>query len=86
MPDIDCANARKGGYCQGVAVTDPFTLAEEGCYRMQPHTTSKNRSIIYALVGFILGIGAPFAWTVIRLILFPDPAQALWQQIFSDIT
>ncbi|MBT0652900.1 methyl-accepting chemotaxis protein [Geomobilimonas luticola] len=53
---------------------------------MQLHTTSKNRSIIYALLGFILGIGAPFAWTVIRLILFPDPAQALWQQIFSDVT
>ncbi len=53
---------------------------------MQPYTTSKNRSIIYAVLGFILGIGAPFAWTVIRLILFPDSTQTLWHQIFSDIT
>ena len=53
---------------------------------MQQHSAGKNRSILYALLGFVLGISAPIVWTIVRLILFPDPGQSLWQQIFSDIT
>lgn len=34
----------------------------------------------------MLGIGAPIVWTVVRLILFPEPELSLWAQIFSDFT
>jgi len=45
-----------------------------------------NRSQMYALCGFFLGIFAPVGWTVLRLILFADPAVPLASQIFSDMT
>lgn len=46
----------------------------------------RSKRIIYASSGFLLGISAPIAWTLIRLILFPDPNLSLYVQIFSDIT
>jgi methyl-accepting chemotaxis protein len=45
-----------------------------------------NRSQLYALLGFILGISAPLGWIVLRLVLFADPTQPLTAQIFSDMT
>jgi methyl-accepting chemotaxis protein len=45
-----------------------------------------SRSQLYALIGFLLGIAAPVGWTVLRLILFSDPALPLSAQIFSDMT
>ena len=45
-----------------------------------------NRSQLYALIGFFLGISAPVGWTVLRLVLFSDPALPLSAQIFSDMT
>ncbi len=45
-----------------------------------------NRSILYAVVGFIMGVSAPLIWVCIRLVLFPNPHEYLWVQIFSDIT
>lgn len=47
---------------------------------------TEKRSIRYASLGFILGITAPVAWIVIRLIFFPDPGLSLLGQITSDIT
>ena len=31
-----------------------------------------NRSKLYAIIGFFLGISAPVGWTVLRLLLFSD--------------
>ena len=45
-----------------------------------------SRSKRFALIGFFLGIAAPIGWTVLRLILFSDPAIPLSSQIFSDMT
>jgi methyl-accepting chemotaxis protein len=53
---------------------------------MHKRLSAQNRRSLYAILGFILGITAPIAWTVLRLVLFPDPKLSLWQQIFSDIT
>jgi methyl-accepting chemotaxis protein len=53
---------------------------------MKPGTANNNRSTLYAVFGFVLGISAPLAWIVIRLIFFPQPGQSLWVQIVSDIT
>jgi methyl-accepting chemotaxis protein len=53
---------------------------------MEHTTEQKRRSILYAIIGFVLGVTAPVAWIVIRLIFFPVPSQSLWEQIFSDIT
>ena len=47
---------------------------------------TKKRSVMYALLGFILGITAPIAWVAIRLIFFPEPGLSFWEQITSDIT
>ncbi len=49
-------------------------------------TERVRRSTLYAIVGFVMGISAPLIWTLIRLVLFPNPEQSLWTQIFSDIT
>src|SRR6266568_2809866 len=46
----------------------------------------KKRSVLYAVLGFILGITAPIAWVVIRLIFFPEPVLSFWDQVTSDIT
>src|SRR6266581_6558566 len=47
---------------------------------------TKKRSVIYTVLGFILGITAPVAWVAIRLIYFPEPGLSFWEQITSDIT
>jgi methyl-accepting chemotaxis protein len=44
------------------------------------------RRILYAAIGFIMGVSAPLIWIVIRLIFFPNSEQTLWVQIISDIT
>jgi methyl-accepting chemotaxis protein len=33
-----------------------------------------------------MGVSAPLIWICIRLVLFPNPHESLWVQIFSDIT
>jgi methyl-accepting chemotaxis protein len=53
---------------------------------MSQITGSKNRSFLYAVIGFCLGIGAPIAWTVVRLVLFFDASSTVWVQIVSDVT
>ena len=45
---------------------------------------SRSRSSLYTLLGCAMGIGAPIAWTAIRLIFFTDPDQPLLSQIFGD--
>jgi len=47
---------------------------------------SINRRILYAAIGFAMGVSAPLIWIVIRLVFFPNPKQSLWVQIISDIT
>jgi methyl-accepting chemotaxis protein len=49
-------------------------------------TKTKNRRTLYASLGFVLGISAPIAWILIRLICFPEPGMSLWGQITADIT
>jgi methyl-accepting chemotaxis protein len=53
---------------------------------MKNPVADANRSQLYALIGFFLGISAPVGWTVLRLILFSDPAIPLSAQVFSDMT
>ena len=47
---------------------------------------AKKRSVLYAFLGFILGITAPVAWVAIRLIFFAEQGISIWDQIVSDIT
>jgi methyl-accepting chemotaxis protein len=47
---------------------------------------SISRRMLYAVIGFAMGISAPLIWIVIRLVFFPNPEQSLWAQIISDIT
>ncbi len=61
----------------------PFKKAE-GLPLKSDLVTVKNNKLIYALVGLVLGIGAPVAWTIIRLLFFADPAAPLSTQVFSD--
>ncbi|BDV43280.1 chemotaxis protein [Geotalea uraniireducens] len=46
----------------------------------------KSRSKLYGIAGCVLGIGAPVAWTIIRLIFFADQEQPFLTQITGDIT
>ncbi|BCA79457.1 methyl-accepting chemotaxis protein [Desulfuromonas sp. AOP6] len=46
-----------------------------------PAEKELNRSRVYATGGFALGILAPLGWILLRLILFWNPEQTLWQQI-----
>lgn len=46
----------------------------------------RNHKLLYAILGIVLGVGAPVAWTAIRLMFFADPAIPLSGQIFSDLT
>src|ERR1039457_1479186 len=43
------------------------------------------QSTLYSLSGFLLGIGAPASWVVIRLLLFYDNRQTFFGQITGDI-
>lgn len=45
-----------------------------------------NRRILYATIGFVMGVSAPLIWIVIRLVFFPNPEQSLWVQIISVST
>jgi len=53
---------------------------------MKNPVAGASRSQLYALCGFFLGIFAPVGWTILRLILFSDPAVPLSAQIFSEMT
>ncbi len=44
-----------------------------------------DRRWFYALCGFCLGILAPLGWMVLRLILFWQPGQGLWEQLAADV-
>jgi len=43
------------------------------------------QSTLYSLTGFLLGIGAPAGWIIIRLLLFYDNKQGFFSQIIGDI-
>ncbi len=61
-------------------------MEEESKKLMLLLADTNNRKKLYALLGLMLGIGAPIVWTVLRLIFFPEPELSLWEQIFSDFT
>ena len=42
------------------------------------------KSTVYSCSGFMLGIGAPIGWTLIRILFFYDDSQTLLGQVFSD--
>jgi methyl-accepting chemotaxis protein len=42
------------------------------------------KSTVYCCSGFLLGIGAPIGWTLIRMLFFYDDTQSFLRQIFSD--
>ena len=42
------------------------------------------KSTVYSCSGFMLGIGAPIGWTLIRILFFYDDSQSLLEQVFSD--
>lgn len=42
-----------------------------------------DRSISYAIFGFVLGLGAPIGWMLLRLLLFYNPEQELYYQTFG---
>lgn len=39
----------------------------------------------YSIFGFFLGVGAPLGWLLLRLILFNDPGQSLFEQLLGDV-
>jgi len=47
---------------------------------------NRQRKTRYALLGVILGVGAPVTWMIIKLIFFPDPNLSIWSQAASEIT
>ncbi len=49
-------------------------------------TMLRSRTLLYLVGGFFLGCGAPLAWSLIRLLLFREPALSPWAQILSDLT
>lgn len=53
---------------------------------MGTKTNHENNRFRYLLFGALLGVGAPIAWTVIRLALFAKPGVSIISQILSDIT
>ena len=40
----------------------------------------------FSIGGCLLGIGAPIGWILIRLLLFFDDSQGVFEQLFQDIT
>ncbi|MBJ6724205.1 methyl-accepting chemotaxis protein [Geomesophilobacter sediminis] len=53
---------------------------------MRDRLAEFNRSNLYGLIGFFLGISAPIGWTVLRLIFFSNPELSLGAQIFGEVT
>jgi methyl-accepting chemotaxis protein len=43
------------------------------------------RNIRYSVFGFVLGISAPLGWTLIHLLLFPQPEKTIWGNIAGDV-
>jgi hypothetical protein len=43
------------------------------------------KSTVYTFSGFMLGIGAPIGWALIRVLFFYDNKQTFLGQIFSDV-
>lgn len=39
-----------------------------------------DRSVLYALAGFLLGVSAPIGWMLTRLVFFYDPDLSIWAQ------
>ena len=50
--------------------------------RIQLDTIQRSR--IYCILGFLLGISAPLGWTAVRLLFFRDDTTSLMSQIFLD--
>ena len=46
---------------------------------------NRQRKTRYALLGVILGIGAPVTWMIIKLVFFPDANLSLWNQAANEI-
>ncbi len=45
----------------------------------------KRHAPLFSLAGFLLGIGAPAGWIVLRLVLFPVPGEPFVEQMLGDI-
>lgn len=39
----------------------------------------------YSVFGFLLGVGAPIGWLLLRLVMFNDPGQPIFGQLVGDI-
>jgi methyl-accepting chemotaxis protein len=39
----------------------------------------------YSVFGFLLGVGAPLGWLLLRLVMFNDPGQTIFEQLIGDI-
>lgn len=44
-----------------------------------------NRSTLYSLAGFLLGVSAPIGWALVRLVIFYDPDLSIWTQTVGHI-
>jgi methyl-accepting chemotaxis protein len=49
-------------------------------------TKTRRKRTLYPFVGFVLGISAPLAWIIIRLMFFTEADKPVWSQIIADIT
>lgn len=58
---------------------------QRGALTMKNPIAGANRSVIYALIGFFLGISAPLGWIVLRLLLFADPNVPMASQAFAEM-
>jgi methyl-accepting chemotaxis protein len=52
---------------------------------MMDRIAQTNRSHLYAIIGFFLGILAPVGWTLLRLLLFAEAGLPLSQQLFTNL-
>ncbi|NOY12182.1 MAG: GAF domain-containing protein [Deltaproteobacteria bacterium] len=63
-----------------------FSLIEEdNAAAMHEKSGSLDRSILYALVGFLLGVSAPIGWILVRLVLFYNAQLPVWDQTIGNI-
>jgi len=53
---------------------------------MKNRIADANRSYLFAIIGFFLGISAPVGWTALRLLFFAEPGVPLSAQLLSDVT